>query len=384
MSAIRPHGTPTTDEAWDGPANEARLPNDAGAAVFTRYFAWRDPDGDPDTKAAYKFGHHMVSGSGEVGAANMIACSTGIGVLNGGRGGTTIPDADRSAVHQHFAKHLLDGDRDVPELKAHKLATVKFAAGSDSILEGLAIPYGGPFNGRDLDGEFFTKDTNFCLDWFPSRPLIYDHGLDPTIKTAVVGGTVAVMPQEEGIWTRVQLDVRNRYLRAIQELVQKSALGFSSGAMAHLVRVDNQSGEIKQWPWVELSTTPTPSNPDAIVYTVKSRVALEHLAALDADSGSESFDDQGARVVAEVEKYAKRVHRRYAQRAAKVGRELSATNRGWLQSLDERLAALLDLRGEIKEALRRTDPEAEKAARAEFARFLELQAADLGVPLKEN
>lgn len=263
--------------------------------------------------------------------------------------------------------------------------SVKFAAGSDSILEGLAIPYGGPFNGRDLDGEFFTKDTNFCLDWFPVRPLIYDHGLDPTIKTAVVGQTVDVMPQDDGIWARVQLDVRNRYLRAIQDLVQKSALGFSSGAMSHLVRVDDKTGEIKQWPWVELSTTPTPANPDAIVYTVKSWAELaQHMAGLDADSGSESFDDQGARVVAEVDKYAERTRKRLAHRAAKVGRELSATNRQWLQSLDERLASLIDLRGEIKEALRRTDPEAEKAAQAAYFRFLELQAADLGVLLKEN
>jgi hypothetical protein len=383
-AAIRPSQEPTTDAAWDGPANEARLPNDGGAALFRQFYAWVDPEADPETKAAYKFGHHMVSTGGDVGAANLVACSTGIAVLNGGRGGTNIPDADKKGVHAHLAQHMMDGDMEPPELRS-KAAPVKFVAGSDNVIEGLAIPFGGPINGKDLDGEFFTPDTNFCLDWFPIRPLIYDHGLDPTIKTAVIGQTVDATPSDVGLWARVQLDVRNRYLRAIQDLVQGGALGFSSGAMAHLVKVDEKSGEIKQWPWVELSTTPTPANPDAIVYTVKSWAQVaQHMAALDDDSGSESFDDQGSRVVAAVEDYAERTRKRLTHRAAKVGRELSATNREWLRSLDERLAALMDLRGEIKEALRRTDPEAQKQAQAAYFRFLETQAADLGVPLTEN
>ena len=32
----------------------------------------------------------MVASGGDVGAANLTACSTGIGVLNGGRGGTVV------------------------------------------------------------------------------------------------------------------------------------------------------------------------------------------------------------------------------------------------------------------------------------------------------
>src|SRR5262247_3217444 len=90
-SAIPSHTTATSDAAWDGPANEARLSNDAGRATYRRAYAWVDPDKDPDTKAAYRFIHHEVSGDGAVGAASTSACSTGIGVLNGGRGGTTIP-----------------------------------------------------------------------------------------------------------------------------------------------------------------------------------------------------------------------------------------------------------------------------------------------------
>ena len=31
------------------------------------------------------------------------------------------------------------------------------------LIEGLAIPFGGPMEGRDLVGERFTKGTNFYL-----------------------------------------------------------------------------------------------------------------------------------------------------------------------------------------------------------------------------
>lgn len=115
--AIAPHSTATTDAAWDGPGNVARLPNDAGAAAYRRMFAWVDPDGDPEVKSSYKFPHHMVGDDGAVGAANTRACSAGIAVLNGGRGGAAIPDADRQGVYSHLARHIRDADMEPPELK---------------------------------------------------------------------------------------------------------------------------------------------------------------------------------------------------------------------------------------------------------------------------
>jgi hypothetical protein len=124
-TGIAVHSTATTTDPWDGPANEARLSNEAGAATYSKAYAWRDPDGDPDAKATYKFLHHVVGADGAVGAASMIACSTGIGVLNGGRGGTAIPDADRESVYRHLAAHLKDGDMEPPELKAAPAPQVK-------------------------------------------------------------------------------------------------------------------------------------------------------------------------------------------------------------------------------------------------------------------
>jgi hypothetical protein len=47
-----------------------------------------------------------------------VACSAGIAVLNGGRGGTSIPDDDVSGVYAHLAKHITDADLEAPELTA--------------------------------------------------------------------------------------------------------------------------------------------------------------------------------------------------------------------------------------------------------------------------
>lgn len=141
--AIAPHSTPTTEVAWDGPANEARLKTEETAAYYRKAYAWQDLDADPETKAAYRFIHHMVDQAGDVGAANIRACQTGIGVLNGARGGTTIPEADRQGVYNHLAKHLRDADIEPPELKALEV-------GGDSTP--TSPPYKGGSNEAD-EGE---------------------------------------------------------------------------------------------------------------------------------------------------------------------------------------------------------------------------------------
>jgi HK97 family phage prohead protease len=137
-TAIGRHTTGTSTGTWDGPANKARLPEEA--APLRAAHAWRDPDGDPATKAAYKFIHHEVGGDGRVGAANLTGCSAGIAVLNGGRGGANIPDADRRGVYNHLAGHLRDGDREPPELKALPLDYETFEV---ELRAGLAISHAG-------------------------------------------------------------------------------------------------------------------------------------------------------------------------------------------------------------------------------------------------
>lgn len=106
------------DGAWDGPGNTANLSSDAKAATLRKAFAWVDPTANADTKGAYKFIHHEVSADGTVGDANYKACSAGIAVLNGGRGGANIPDADRQGVYDHLASHIKYAKKVPPALNS--------------------------------------------------------------------------------------------------------------------------------------------------------------------------------------------------------------------------------------------------------------------------
>lgn len=131
FGAVAVHDTATSEEPWDGPANETRLPSPLTLDQARAAYAWFDSDRVEDdmiVKDACRFIHHEISEDGSAGAANLTACSTGIGILNGGRGGTTIPDADVQGVYDHLAAHLRDADRDPPPLQAASRETVTASA----------------------------------------------------------------------------------------------------------------------------------------------------------------------------------------------------------------------------------------------------------------
>lgn len=164
---------------------------------------------------------------------------------------------------------------------------VKFAEGSDTDLIGLLAPNGGIFNGSDIQGERFTAKTDFCLDWFAERPLLYHHGLDPDVGTAVVGRIKSLEPDDLGLWMKAQLDKGSKYYNAIKQLIEQGALQLSSGAMAHLAKVA-KSGDILKWPLVEGTLTPTPANPLA---TVDFATAKAHFKAIDVDLETHSLKE---------------------------------------------------------------------------------------------
>jgi signal peptide peptidase SppA len=115
---VAPHGTATSDGAWDGAANEARLPTPVPVATARAAYAWIDDaavNNGEVPKSGARFLHHEVGGDGRPGPANITACRTGIGVLNGGRGGTTIPADDKRGVYDHLARHLRDANLTPPD-----------------------------------------------------------------------------------------------------------------------------------------------------------------------------------------------------------------------------------------------------------------------------
>ena len=73
------------------------------------------------------------------------------------------------------------------------MEAVKLVDVEKGLIEGFAIPFGGPMaGGKDLDGEAFTKDTELYLDAYgQASAMLYHHGIDKAMGTAPIGPLAA-------------------------------------------------------------------------------------------------------------------------------------------------------------------------------------------------
>jgi HK97 family phage major capsid protein len=147
--------------------------------------------------------------------------------------------------------------------------TVKTTDAAEGRVGGYLVIWGHPRQ-RDLQGEYFTPDTDLGLDWFERRPVLYHHGLDGNLKAAVIGVIDTLRADSTGLWAEAQLDLRKQYVRTLQRLIDRGILAWSSGSLPHLVEVADD-GRILHWPIVEGSLTPAPAEPRRTdVRTIKS------------------------------------------------------------------------------------------------------------------
>ena len=116
--AIPTHETPTSTKRWDVVA--AGNLGGLSIAELRAKHACVDVSMEPTDPAAYLFDHHDPDGS-----ANIRRCLLGIAKLNGAKGAPSLPEDVRSAVYDHLADHLRDGDRDAPDLHDGQ-STLKF------------------------------------------------------------------------------------------------------------------------------------------------------------------------------------------------------------------------------------------------------------------
>ena len=134
----------------------------------------------------------------------------------------------------------------------------------------LAIPFRGPFKGKDLDGEFFDRETDIKPHWFKARPVMFHHGQDATAKDEDYGEQeLDAAPDADGWWGTVWLNRSARYWAEVDSMLRAGKMFGSSGAIAHLVRKDHKTGHIEVWPHAEQTLTPTPANPYARITAAK-------------------------------------------------------------------------------------------------------------------
>lgn len=149
--------------------------------------------------------------------------------------------------------------------------------------------YGVIFGGEDLEGERFAADTDFMPDLVPVKLVLYDHAMGE-VKHII--GQAAEKIDEVGIWVEAQLDRSREYVEAVLKLVEEGVIGWSSGSVGRLVERDGKN--IKRWPIIEYSLTPTPAEPRTLGVERIKKLAEANpdlKALLPQDDGESSSED---------------------------------------------------------------------------------------------
>jgi hypothetical protein len=122
---------------------------------------------------------------------------------------------------------------------------------------GYLIVYGDRYH-RDLHREYFTDRSDLGLGWYPIRPMLYHHALDPEVGSSMIGIIDTLVPDEIGVWCEGNLELRSQHGLAVKAMIERGEVGWSSGSLPHLV-VKSADGEILRWPIVEASITKVPA-----------------------------------------------------------------------------------------------------------------------------
>ena len=176
-----------------------------------------------------------------------------------------------------------------------KLKAVNNAVKSlgDQRIGGYLAAFGSP-NDSDLDGEWFSKDTNFELDWYSERPALYGHGMDRTHKTTAIGTIDKLEIREDaGLWAEAQLRDHFMYQDYIMKWLEQGKLGWSSGSSPYYADV-GKDGFIRTWPIHEGSLTLKPAQPGkTTIRAVKHQtdVSLLHKAVKDLGLSDYNMDE---------------------------------------------------------------------------------------------
>jgi hypothetical protein len=164
----------------------------------------------------------------------------------------------------------------------------------------------------DIAGEWFAKDTQELTSIFDSVrrvPTIYHHAIDDTLKSLVIGTVDTMKADDVGLWIEAQIQRRKEYEKFIEPLIERQALGWSSGTLPMARRVNKSTGKIERWPIVEASMTPQPAEYRmAHQWPVRNLKSVYLKAGLPADildqltgASSKATDERARAIALEIE-----------------------------------------------------------------------------------
>lgn len=130
------------------------------------------------------------------------------------------------------------------------------------------VPFKGPkyLNGKDLDGEYFDKNTD--IGGLPEVLSYFHHAKDPIYGKELIGkAQLMQMDPDEGWFYRIIVDKRAKYRRAIKALAEQNMLGASSTPFQRSAE-KSADGHWNRWHVIEVSLTYSPAHPEAEIQQV--------------------------------------------------------------------------------------------------------------------
>ena len=123
--------------------------------------------------------------------------------------------------------------------------------------------------------------------------------MDSTLKKRVIGKAKTKV-DDVGVWADSQMDLRDEYEKAIYAMAESGKLGYSSGALPHLVEREpvGKAFHIKTWFIGEASLTPTPAEPRNTVMSLKSLLPSD-AALSDTDETKQTKSNNGENIMSD-------------------------------------------------------------------------------------
>jgi hypothetical protein len=131
------------------------------------------------------------------------------------------------------------------------------------------------FGGRDLAGEFFTKNTRFDSNYTDLGILYedFEHGMDTDGAGNNTNNVLGIVDwksakiDDNGIFVERILNRRAEYMQFLMPLIDMGVMGSSSEAIGGQVR-KKSNGEIVEWPLMRDSLTVTPMEPRMVTANI--------------------------------------------------------------------------------------------------------------------